>query len=120
VKGKTLYRIATDALQNPQLSAQQVSARVEAAGIDGPADGLWFDGRGRLYVSSVEHHAISVRDGDRFATLLRDKRLVWPDTFSEGADGTVYVTDSRIPDMSWFNPQSPLALPTRLFAIRGH
>jgi len=119
VKGKTLYRIATDALQNAQLSAQQVSSRVEAVGIDGPADGLWFDERGRLYVSSVEHHAIRVRDGDRFTTLLRDKRLVWPDTFSEGADGTIYVTDSRIPDMSWFDPQSPVALPTRLYAIRG-
>jgi sugar lactone lactonase YvrE len=41
VKGKTLYRIATDALQNAQLSAQQVSARVEAAGVDVSADGLW-------------------------------------------------------------------------------
>jgi hypothetical protein len=67
----------------------------------------------------VEHHAISVRDGERFTTLLRDKRLVWPDTFSEGADGTIYVTDSQIPDMNWFNPQSPTALPTRLYAIRG-
>lgn len=73
---------------------------------------------GRLYVSSVEHHAIRVRDGDRLTTLLRDKHVVWPDTFSEGADGTIYVTDSRIPDMSWFDPQSPVALPTRLYAIR--
>ncbi|CAL8481129.1 L-dopachrome tautomerase-related protein [Caballeronia sp. S22] len=40
VKGKTLYRIATDALQNAQLSPQQVSERVEVVGIDGPADGL--------------------------------------------------------------------------------
>ncbi|SAK97660.1 Major royal jelly protein [Caballeronia pedi] len=119
VKGKTLYRIATDALQNTQLTARQVSTRVEPVGIDGPADGLWFDERGRLYVSSVEHHAIRVRDGERFTTLLRDKRLVWPDTFSEGADGTIYVTDSRIPDMSWFDPQSPIALPTRLYAIRA-
>ncbi|MDR5883936.1 L-dopachrome tautomerase-related protein [Caballeronia sp. LZ032] len=119
VKGKTLYRIATDALQNAQLSPRQVSARVEAVGIDGPADGLWFDERGRLYVSSVEHHAIRVRDGERIDTLLRNRALIWPDTFSEGADGTIYITDSRIPEMSWFDPQSPIALPTRLYAIRG-
>ncbi|WP_375294327.1 SMP-30/gluconolactonase/LRE family protein [Caballeronia sp. PC1] len=101
VKGKTPYRITTDALQNAQLSPQQVSARVEAVGIDGPADGLWFDERGRLYVSSVEHHGIHVRDGERIDTLLRNHALMWPDTFSEGADGTIYITDSRIPQMSW-------------------
>jgi sugar lactone lactonase YvrE len=118
VKGKTLYRIATDALQNAQLGAEQVASRVEAVGIDGPADGLWIDQRGRLYVSSVEHHAVRVRNGDRLTTLVRDRQLVWPDTFSEGPDGTIYVTDSRIPDMSWFQPQNPAALPTRLYAIR--
>jgi len=118
VKGKTLYRIPTDALQNAQLSAQQVSSRVEVVGINGPADGLLFDARGRLYVSSVEHHAVRVRDGDRLTTLLRDPQLRWPDTFTQGPDGTVYVTDSRIPDMSWFNPNNPIALPTSLYAIR--
>ncbi|WP_309911685.1 hypothetical protein [Caballeronia sp. LZ035] len=118
VKGKTLYRIATDALQNAQLGADQVASRVEAVGVDGPADGLWIDPRGRLNVSSVEHHAIRVRQGERFATLVRDRQLIWPDTFSEGPDGTIYVTDSRIPDMSWYQPQNPAALPTRLYAIR--
>jgi sugar lactone lactonase YvrE len=118
VKGKTLYRIATDALQNPQLSAQQVSSRVETVGIDGPADGLLFDRRGRLYVSGVEDHAVRVREGDRLWTLLRDPQLRWPDTFTQGPDGTVYVTDSRIPDMSWFKPDNPIALPTSLYAIR--
>ncbi|BCQ29100.1 hypothetical protein NK8_72900 (plasmid) [Caballeronia sp. NK8] len=55
------------------------------------------DERGRLYVSSVEHHAISVRDGERFTTILRDKRLVWPDTFSEGGwhDLRHRLADSR-------------------------
>ncbi|WP_459906512.1 SMP-30/gluconolactonase/LRE family protein [Caballeronia sp. HLA56] len=118
VKGKTLYRIATDALQNTQLSAQQVASRVEAVGIDGTADGLLFDERGRLYVSAVEHHAVRVRNGDRLWTLVRDPQLRWPDTFAEGPDGTVYVTDSRIPDMSWFTPGNPVALPTSLYAIK--
>ncbi|VXB41042.1 conserved exported hypothetical protein [Burkholderia sp. 8Y] len=118
VKGKTLYRIATDALQNPQLSAQQVSSRVETVGIDGPADGLLFDQRGRLYVSGVEDHAVRMREGEKLRTLLRDPQLRWPDTFTEGPDGTVYVTDSRIPDMSWFKPDDPIALPTSLYAIR--
>lgn len=118
VRGKTLYRIATDALQNAQLSAAQVASRVETAGIDGPADGLLFDRAGRLYVSSVEDHAIRIREGERLRTVVRDPKLVWPDTFAEGPDGTIYVTDSRIPDMSWFKPGNPVALPTRLLMLR--
>ena len=119
VKGKTLYRIPTDALQNAQLSAEQVAGRVEVVGIDGPADGLEFDRRGRLFVSGVEDHAIRIRDGENLRTVLRDPNLRWPDTFSVGPDGTVYITDSRIPDMSWFKPGNPIALPTRLYAIEG-
>ena len=38
---------------------------------------------------------MKVLDGDRITTLVEDKRLRWPDTFSEGPDGTVYVTDSE-------------------------
>jgi sugar lactone lactonase YvrE len=117
VKGKTLYRIATDALQNAALSAEQVAGRVETAGINGPADGLEFDRRARLFISGVEDHAIRVRDDAGLRTLLRDPELRWPDTFAEGPDGTMYVTDSRIPDMRWFRPESPDALPTRLYAI---
>ena len=36
-----------------------------------------------------------------------------------GPDGTVYVTDSRIPDMQWFEPDSPIALPTTLYRIEA-
>ena len=50
--------------------------------------------------------------------MLTDERLRWPDTFSEGPDGSIYVTASRIMDMNWYKPESPAALPTRLFKFR--
>ncbi len=59
------------------------------------------------------------REGAGLSTVVQDRQLVWPDTFTEGPDGTLYVTDSRTPDMSWLDPQSPIALPTRLYAIKG-
>ena len=40
-------------------------------------------------------------------TVLADRRLRWPDTFSEGPDGTMYVTASRIQDTQWFTPDAP-------------
>jgi sugar lactone lactonase YvrE len=117
VKGKTLYRIATEALHDVGLPPDQVAGQVERMGENGPADGLLFDRQGRLYVSAVEEHAIKIREGENLRTLVHDPDLRWPDTFAEGPDGTIYVTDSRIPDMSWFKPDSPPALPTRLLKI---
>jgi sugar lactone lactonase YvrE len=60
---------------------------------------------------------VKVRDGDRITTLVQDKRLRWPDTFSEGPDGTIYVTSSRIQDMSWFKPEAGPRLETQLWRI---
>jgi hypothetical protein len=96
---------------NAQLGPQQGTACVEAAGIDGPADGLRIVLSGRLYVYSVKQHAVRGRGGARPSTVVQDHRqIVWPDTFTEGSDDTLF--------MSWFDPQSPIALPTRLYAIR--
>jgi sugar lactone lactonase YvrE len=117
--GRTLYRIATDALENPRLSGKDLEARVERAGETEPTDGLWIDGRGRLYLSAIEENAVKVREGGRDTTLVQDARLRWPDTFSEGPDGTIYVTSSRIQDMSWFKPENGPRLATQLWRIEG-
>ncbi|SAL21185.1 SMP-30/gluconolactonase/LRE family protein [Caballeronia concitans] len=115
--GRTLYRIATNALQNPRLSEKDLEARVERVTETEPTDGLWIDKRGRLYLSAIEQDAVKVRDGNRITTLVHDKRLLWPDTFSEGPDGTVYVTSSHIQDMSWFKPETGPRLKTQLWRI---
>lgn len=115
--GRTLYRISTDALQNPRLSEKDIEARIERAADTEPTDGLWIDKQGRLYLSAIEQDAVKVRDGDRITTLVQDKRLRWPDTFSEGPDGTIYVTSSRIPDMNWFKPENGPRLQTQLWRI---
>jgi len=120
VTGRTLYRIATSALTNPALSASDLAGRVERVGQTVPSDGLWMDGRGRLYFTAVEDNAVKVREpngGDRLTTVVQDARLRWPDTFSEGPDGTLYVTASHIPDMAWYKPQNGPRLRTALFRI---
>ena len=117
--GRTLYRISVNALQNPHLSEKDLEARVERIAETGPTDGLWIDARGRLYLSAIEQDAVKVRDGAHITTLVQDKRLRWPDTFSEGPDGTLYVTSSHIQDMSWFKPETGPRLETQLWRITG-
>ncbi|MGH1587319.1 SMP-30/gluconolactonase/LRE family protein [Methylobacterium phyllosphaerae] len=117
--GRTLYRIATEALDDPRLSARELDSRIERVGESEPTDGLWIDKRGRLYLSAIEDNAVKVRGSGRDTTLVQDDRLRWPDTFSEGPDGTIYVTSSHIQDMSWFKPENGPRLTTQLWRIEG-
>ncbi|HEY2022069.1 L-dopachrome tautomerase-related protein [Paraburkholderia sp.] len=119
VKGKTLYRVPTEALRDTALSCDEVGERVDKVLEHGPADGLHFDRAGRLLITAVEEHAVTVWDGESLATLLHEPGLQWPDTFAEGPDGSIYLTDSRIPEMNWFKPGNPDALPSRLLIIAG-
>ncbi|MDF2446059.1 MAG: hypothetical protein K0S46_1295 [Moraxellaceae bacterium] len=117
IKGRTLYRLPTALLQDRGADAAMLAAAVERVGENGPADGLLISTSGRMYISAVEENAVKVREGDEVSTLLQDRRLRWPDSFAEGPDGTVYVTDSRIPDMVWFRPHGPAQLRTTLYRI---
>ena len=113
--GETLYSIPTAVLEDASLSADEVAAEVLDRGEVGVTDGLWIDEEGRLYLSALEEDAVKIwRDGE-VTTLIEDDRLRWPDTFSQGPDGAIYVTASRIMDMAWYEPENPIALPTALW-----
>ena len=113
--GETLYSAPTSVLEDPSLSAEEVAAEVLDRGEVGVTDGLWLDGEGRIFLSALEEDAVKVwRDGE-VTTLIEDDRLRWPDTFSEGPDGMIYVTASRIMDSAWYDPDAPIALPTALY-----
>jgi len=124
IKGHSLYRIPTQALVTKGLRGEDVAADVEAFGRNGVSDGLWI-GResGHMFTSAVEENAVKMRDLSQGpsgtpTTLVTDERLRWPDTFSEGPDGSIYVTTSRIQDSAFFKPDAPASLPTQLWRIR--
>jgi sugar lactone lactonase YvrE len=126
--GNTLYRIQTAALTGSGLAGKDVSSQVQPYGSVGPTDGFWIGRRADadsdiLYVTSIQDNAIKARNlaqgpAGGLRTVLQDPRLRWPDTFSQGPDGSLYVTSSRIQDSAFFNRDAPLALPTRLWRLR--
>ncbi len=123
IKGDTLYRIATSALVEEGWNGQDIAGKVETVGRNGVADGLLIDRAGKImYVTSPEDDSVKVRNlnlpGTEPRTILRDARLRWPDTFSQGPDGSVYVTTSRIQDSAFFKPDAPIALPTSLWRLK--
>ena len=107
VTAKTLYRISTAALQDASLTPDQMSAKVETVSASEPNDGLWQDATGKLYFTSVQKDAIETQaPGAKGRELLvKDPRLVWPDTFAEGPKATLYVTNSAIQNSPRYNPK---------------
>ena len=95
--GRTMYRISGAALRQFDISERTLSKRVERVGETGASDGLIFSPDGYVYISSLEHDAIfrTTPEG-RVETVVQDKQIVWPDSFSFGPEGKLYFTTSRI------------------------
>ncbi len=114
--GKTLYSIATEKLRS-DIDEKTRAAGVKTVAKTHVADGLWMSKAGVLYLTSPTDYSIKRLSGAGTETVLTDKRLRWPDTFSEGPDGTLYVTASHIQDTQWFKPGAPPSIRTELFSF---
>ena len=114
--GKTLYSIATAKLRG-NVSEADRGAAVKTVAQTHVADGLWMSRAGVLYLSSPTDYSITRLNGAVVEPVLTDRRLRWPDTFSEGSDGTIYVTASHIQDTNWFTPGAPPSIRTELFSF---
>jgi sugar lactone lactonase YvrE len=114
--GKTLYSIDT-ALLREGVSKMTRAAGVKTVAQTHVADGLWMSKAGTLYLTSPVNNGITRLVGDHVEPVLTDKRLRWPDTFSEGPDGRIYVTASHIQDTNWFKPGAPPSIQTQLFSF---
>ena len=92
-----LYRVATRYLDDPALDPATVASRVERYALKTMSDGITTDDAGNVYLSDPEHSAIIELDPEReLTTLIRDERLRWPDGFSFGPDGWLYVTGAAL------------------------
>lgn len=115
--GRTLYSIDVAKLTKGTPTAETAKA-VTIVGTTNVADGLWMGSDDTLYVTSPTDNSVKYWTGDSLEPVVTDKRLRWPDTLSEGPDGTIYVTASHIQDTNWYKPGAPASLPTALFSFR--
>lgn len=97
LSGDRMYRVRTADLNNATLAPDALARRVEDYGPKTLSDGITIDKADNIYISDMEHSAILTLDPDRqLTTLLKDPRLRWPDGFSFGPDGWLYVTCSSL------------------------
>lgn len=97
VTAEAMYRVRAADLLDPKLSAAELEGRVELYAPKTMSDGITIDQDGNLYLSDPEHDSVVMLGPDRkLQTLVRDTRLRWPDGFSFGPDGWLYVTCSAL------------------------
>ncbi|HXT13445.1 MAG TPA: L-dopachrome tautomerase-related protein [Candidatus Angelobacter sp.] len=118
-----LYRIRTADLRDALATGADVRNKVQDLGTNfTTSDGMIFDKKGNLYLSDVEHGAIMQVKATRglgLRTVVRDPRLIWPDTFAWGPDGSLYVSCSQIQNMPWFhNGRSTRTTPYKIYKLK--
>jgi sugar lactone lactonase YvrE len=97
VSDDRIYRIETRDLYDEALDADALGTKVEVWGRKTLSDGITMDVENNVYLSDMEHSAILKLAPDHsLVTLLKDPRLRWPDGFSFGPDGWLYVTCSAL------------------------
>ena len=58
--GHTLYRIKTADLRNRRLTSGELSSKVETVADTPPPDGMLIGPNGKLYLTDIEHGAVSL------------------------------------------------------------
>ncbi len=97
IHGTSVYRVRTVDLLDESLSPEALGERVERYGEKAPCDGISMDGAGNIYITDLGNNAIGVTAPDgRYRILARDERVLWPDGFSYGPDGYLYVTVNQL------------------------
>ncbi len=97
VTGDRMYRVRARDLNDDSLALVALAARVEDFAAKTLSDGLTMDVQDNIYVSDMEHSAVVRLSQDRgLTTLVKDPRQRWPDGYSFGPEGWLYVTCSSL------------------------
>lgn len=96
--GTKLYRVPTAALRDTKLSSKELAQKVEVWAERPISDGISIDRAGNVYISAIGQNEIGVilAESRKYMPLIQDERISWPDAFSYGPDGYMYVVVNQL------------------------
>jgi sugar lactone lactonase YvrE len=119
--GRTLYRVPIPALLDESLSAEALGSQIERVAETEPTDGLEFDTKGNLYLTSLEWGAVRVlRPDGRIEVFARATDFLWPDSIAiSHDDGYLLVSASQFHQMPAFNGgEDKRTAPYKVFRLK--
>lgn len=97
LSGRRLYAVPTAPLRDPRIPEEALERLVRTVVEKGASDGLACDAGGNVYAGDYESGSIRVvSPAGGLGTVAHDPRLLWPDTFSIGPDGCLYVICNQL------------------------
>ena len=92
-----LYRIPVDAVTDPGLNDENLSALIQTVGYRPLCDGIRCGRNELVYITDFQHHRILAMDPDgNTMVIVENNDIRWADGLSVGGDGFLYITDSAL------------------------
>jgi sugar lactone lactonase YvrE len=92
-----MFRIRRADLDDEALAPEELAQRVERFALKTMSDGITTDRDGNIFLTDPDQSAIVMMEPlGTLRTLIKDPVLRWPDGFSWGPDGYLYVTCSAL------------------------
>lgn len=115
-----LYRIKTQYLADAGLTNSDLSAKVELVAETGICHGMIADNKGNIYLSDSPERAIQyVTTDGKVHFLVKDERLIWPDSFGISSDGYLYLSASQMNRLPQYNNgEDKVAYPFRVYKVK--
>lgn len=120
INQKKLYRIETRHLADAALSDQDLSAKVETVAETGVCHGMIADAKGNVFLTDSANKEIRyVTPAGEVKTLVKDERLLWPDSLGIGSDGFLYLTAAQIYRTARYNGgEDRVEYPFRAYKVK--
>lgn len=115
-----LFRIATQYLSDVTLSEPALESKVENMGEVGITHGLVTDVKGNIFLTNSTDYSIRYLSPDgKIHTLVKDYRLLWPDSLGIGSDGYLYFTCSQVQRLpKWNGGKDRTEYPYTLYKVK--
>lgn len=112
-------RVPTEALDNPELSANELARKVQPFADLPPTGGTTIDAKGNLYYSELSTNSIKVRaPNGSTRTIAHDARLHWVDAMYIDDAGILWMPAAQVDRVGLFHGgRAQLKQPVQLFTL---